>query len=47
VALCFVTIVTFFVAILFRTGREHNPPGAQSDIETGIDQMGTLDLAEG
>jgi hypothetical protein len=21
------TIVTFFIAILFRTGREHHPPG--------------------
>jgi SSS family solute:Na+ symporter len=25
--ICFGTIVTFFVAILFRTGREHHPPG--------------------
>jgi hypothetical protein len=24
--ICFGTIVTFFVAILFRTGREHHPP---------------------
>src|SRR5213080_783231 len=26
--ICFGTIVTFFVAILFRTGREHHPPEA-------------------
>jgi solute:Na+ symporter, SSS family len=25
--ICFGTIVTFFIAILFRTGREHHPPG--------------------
>jgi len=25
--ICFGTIVTFSVAILFRTGREHSPPG--------------------
>jgi solute:Na+ symporter, SSS family len=28
--ICFGTIVTFFVAILFRTGREHHPPGVAS-----------------
>jgi SSS family transporter len=26
--ICFGTIVTFIIAILFRTGREHQPPGA-------------------
>jgi hypothetical protein len=25
--ICFGTIVTFFVAILFRTTRDHHPPG--------------------
>src|SRR5437016_14641939 len=25
--ICFGTIVTFFIAVLFRTGREHHPPG--------------------
>jgi hypothetical protein len=24
--ICYGTIVTFYVAILFRTGREHHPP---------------------
>ena len=28
--ICFGTIVTFFIAILFRTGREHHPPGVAS-----------------
>jgi len=32
--ICFGTIVTFFVAILFRTRREHHPPQSSSDIET-------------
>jgi Na+/proline symporter len=27
--ICFGTIVTFSVAVLFRTGREHHPPVAQ------------------
>jgi hypothetical protein len=25
--ICFGTIVTFFIAVLFRTGSEHHPPG--------------------
>jgi solute:Na+ symporter, SSS family len=28
--ICFGTIVTFFIAVLFRTGREHHPPGVAS-----------------
>jgi SSS family solute:Na+ symporter len=28
--ICFGTIVTFLIAILFRTGREHHPPGVAS-----------------
>jgi SSS family solute:Na+ symporter len=29
--ICFGTIVTFFIAILFRTGREHSPPVSTED----------------
>jgi len=29
--ICFGTIVTFFIAILFRTGREHHPAGRAPD----------------
>jgi SSS family solute:Na+ symporter len=32
--ICFGTIVTFFVAVLFRTSREHHLPAFSSDIQT-------------
>jgi Na+/proline symporter len=36
--ICFGTIVTFFVAILFRTGREHQPPSVpNANNKTGND----------
>jgi SSS family solute:Na+ symporter len=33
--ICCGTIVTFLIAVLFRTGHEHHPP--EADIETRID----------
>src|SRR5437660_3077384 len=36
--ICFGTIVTFSVAILFRTGRDNHPGAAQRDIERGIER---------